>query len=290
MGIATSKYPLLSNKHCINNYDEMFESNNDDYKMHLMHCIFKEIWEANFRAPVDMALQLGAKVLDVGVLKPGGWIEIVDSELGFVSEGPYTRGVVEASNEIDILVHVSHQQKNYEIGSNSGKISEQLSMNLRETFREFLLKFDGEMEIDSGLTNTRRPTSLGSAYENAHKLKDYGVHPEPYTKSGNAKHKRKSGWDGSRIYGRRDDISNKENTSHVATQETCKIIKNERSKTDSGIRSPKIILSKKSAIRKEKKVEMIIERISQEFDLYQSMILMHRFWARKANDTTTSNE
>lgn len=367
MGFVSSKPPSTvkdSSTHTSSSYSEIFKNSDDDYRMHLMHCIFKEIWNANFQAPVEAVLQSGAKVLDIGcgvgtwvndmasdyrssrftgvdilssfptvakpfnvnfvqanilkglpfedntfdyvhcrfmvfdiverqwdfvyseicrVLKPSGWVEVVESELGFVSEGPYTRAMVEAIcqevkskninphmnsrrellRSVPNLHHVSHRQKHHRIGSSSGVIGEQLSSNMCEMFKGFLLGFNGEVEID--LTNDLRLISLGRTYENTHKLvelEDHNNRPKPPMKSGNIKFKRRSGLIGGR---RKSGISNKENNNG-----------NRRFRWSSNMK-----------LSKELNVEMIIERISKEFDHYQSMILTHRFWARKV---TTEHE
>lgn len=360
MGFVSSKPPSTGKPSFTHtsSYSEIFKNSDDEYRMHLMHCVFKEIWSANFQAPVEAVLQSGAKVLDIGcgvgtwvndmasdfrssrfigvdmlssfptvakpfnvnfvqtnilkglpfedntfdyvhcrfmifdivecqwdfvyneirrVLKPSGWVEIVESELGFVSEGPYTRATVEAicqevkSKNINPhinsrhellrstpnLHHVSHQQKNHRIGLSSGVIGEQLSSSMCEMFKGFLLNFDGEVEID--LINDLKLISLGRTYENAHKLgelEDHNNCPNPPMKSGNIKFKRKSGLIGGR---RRNSISNKENNNG-----------NRRFRWSSNMKLSKAL-----------NVEMIIERISKEFDQYQSMILTHRFCARK---------
>ncbi|CAG8455914.1 18159_t:CDS:2 [Acaulospora morrowiae] len=294
MGVASSRHSPYSNKLSFDNYDETFKnSKTNDDRTHLMHCIFKEIWKANFLAPVETAFRQGAKVLDIGcgvgtwvndmasdyqinrVLKPGGWIEVVESELGFISEGPYTRSVVEAicqvmkSRKVNPFIisrhehllrsmsgfcNISHRQKNYKIGPRSGKIGELLSLNLCETFKEFLINFDGKVEV-MDLPNDPRPMSLGDTYNRTCSFdgcNNSSLHDNRRKPSSGIMHKRKSGFGGR--YNRR-----------------------------SGIRRISAFLGGK---KNELKVEMIIEKISNEFDLYQSMTLIHRFWAQKANVIT----
>ncbi|CAJ0749168.1 4119_t:CDS:2 [Entrophospora sp. SA101] len=102
------------------------------------HHLVKAIWGENFSSPVHEKLKQGNfKVLDIGILKPGGYLEIYDAEINCNNMSPlhsefYSRnldplmirnlGNIMASSKL--LEDIHHEHKTIPVGEWDGVIGE----------------------------------------------------------------------------------------------------------------------------------------------------------------------